>query len=43
MLAVQIWGMTDARAVAVAILAVIVLVLFGLNQLFDLFGRRPPR
>lgn len=41
MTAIQIWGMTDTRAVLLALLVVVVLVLFGLNQLLALFSRRP--
>jgi hypothetical protein len=37
---VTVFGMTDVRAVLVVLLVVVVLILFGLNQLLDLLGRR---
>lgn len=37
---VQVFGMTDVRAVLFVLLVTVAVILFGLNQLLELLGRR---
>lgn len=41
--ALSVFGEDGGFAIAVVALIIVVLILVGLNQLFDLLGRRPPR
>lgn len=41
--ALNVFGEDGGFAIFVVVLIIVVLILFGLNQLFDLLGRRPPR